>query len=166
MATKINTGVRRWSDLRGLDVMIPSEGKKAGTVEDFYFDPESSEIYALRVKVGLAGYRALTSNAINTIESNKITIANPQMIIDERHDGRLPVLRLGNSLPSYKVVSEGGTDVGTVGSILLATDPPVALHITGFEMAGRRNRTFSAHEIISYGHDVITILDQVAKKLT
>ena len=167
MATKIKTGVRRWSDLRGLDVMIPSEGRKAGTVEDFYFDPESSEVYALRIKVGLAGYRALTSNAISTIEPDKITIANPQMIIDERNDGRLPVLRLGNSLPSYKVVSESGTDVGTVGSILLAVDPPVALRITGFELAGgRRNRTFSAHEITSYGHDVITILDQVAKKLT
>jgi len=166
MATKIKTGVRKWSDLRGIDVMIPSEGKKAGTVEDFYFDPESSEIYALRIKVGLAGYRALTSNAIGTIEPDKITIANPQMIIDERHDGRLPVLRLGNSLPSYKVVSENGTDLGTVGSILLATDPPVALHITGFELAGgRRNRTFSAHEITGYGHDVITFLDQVAKKL-
>ena len=167
MATKIKTGMRRWSDLRGLAVMIPSEGKKAGTVEDFYFDTESSEIYALRIKVGLAGYQALTSNAISTIEPDKITIVNPQMLIDERHDGRLPVLRLGNSLPSYKVVSERGTDVGTIGSILLATDPPIALRITGFELAGdRRNRTFSAHEITSYGHNVITILDQVAKKLT
>lgn len=167
MATKIKTGVRRWSDLRGLDVMIPSEGKKAGTVDDFYFDAESSEVYALRIKIGLAGYRALTSNAISTIEPDNVTIANPQMIIDERHDGRLPVLRLGNTLSSYKIMSESGTFVGTVGSILLATDPPVALHITGFELAGgRRNRIFSAHEITYYGEDVITILDQVAKKLT
>ena len=167
MATKINSGIRRWSDLRGLAVMIPSEGKKAGTVEDFYFDLESSEVYALRIKVGLAGYRALTSNAISTIEPDRITIANPQMIIDERHDGRLPVLRLGSSLPSYKVVGESGTEVGRIGGILIATDPPVALHITGFELAGgRRNRTFSAHEITSYGHDVITIIDQVAKRLT
>jgi len=167
MATKINTGVRRWAQLRGLAVMIPSEGKKAGTVDDFYFDTESSEIYALRVKIGLAGYCALTSNAISTIEPDKVTIANPQMLIDERHDGRLPVLRLGNSLPSYKVMSESGKFLGTVGNILLATDPPVALRITGFELAGgRRNQTFSAHEITGYGHDDITILDQVAKKLT
>jgi sporulation protein YlmC with PRC-barrel domain len=167
MAMKINTGVRKWSELRGLNVMIPSEGKKAGTVDDFYFDAESSEIYALRIKIGLGGYRALTSNAISTIGPDSVTVANPQMLIDERHDGRLPVLRLGTSLPSYKVLSESGTFVGTVGNILLAIDPPVALRITGFELAGgRRNQIFSAHEIISYGHDVITILDQVAKKLT
>lgn len=167
MATKINTGIRRWAQLRGLDVTIPSEGRKAGTVDDFYFDTESSEIYALRVKIGLAGYRALTSNAISTIEPDKITIANPQMLIDERHDGRLPVLQLGTTLPSYKVMSESGKLVGTVGNILLAVDPPVALRISGFELVGgRRNRTFSAHEITRYEEGVITILDQVAKKLT
>lgn len=167
MATKIQTGVRRWSQLRGLDVMIPSEGKKAGTIDDFYFDAESSEVYALRIKVGLGGYQALTSNAISTIGPDAITIDNPYMLIDERHDGRLPVLQLGNTLPSYKVVSESGTSIGTIGNILLAVDPPIALRITGFELAGgRRNSTFSAHEITSYGHDVITILDQVAKQLT
>ncbi len=167
MATKINTGVRRWSQLRGIDVMIPSEGKKAGVVDDFYFDAESNEVYALRVKIGLAGYRGLTSNAISTIEQDKVTIVNPQMLIDERHDGRLPVLQLGNSLPSYKVMSESGKLVGTVGNILLAVDPPIALHIAGFELTGgRRNSTFSAHEITRYEEGVITILDQVAKKLS
>ena len=31
--------IRRWSELKGLKVTIPSEGRNVGEVEDFYFQP-------------------------------------------------------------------------------------------------------------------------------
>ncbi len=31
--------IRKWSELKGLKVAIPSEGRNAGEVEDFYFQP-------------------------------------------------------------------------------------------------------------------------------
>jgi uncharacterized protein YrrD len=94
------------------------------------------------------------------------------MLTEEKHDGRLPVLPLGQSLLSYRVLSEKGNVVGSIGNILLDTSRPVALHITAFELSGGlrdritgRHPTFSANEIVRYGEDVIVIIDQAAKRL-
>ncbi len=70
---------RKWTDMRGMAVSIPGEGKTVGTVEDFYFDTGSNEVYALYVKVGVYGYRALTSNAISTVERDAVTIGGKQL---------------------------------------------------------------------------------------
>lgn len=164
--------VRRWTDLRGLAVVIISEGRKAGSLEDFYFDPGTNEVYALRIKTGFFGYKALLSSFINSIGQDAITINTEEMLTEEKHDGRLPVLPLGESLLSYKVMSEKGNVVGNVGNVLLDTSRPVALHITAFELSGGlrdrltgRYPTFSANEVVRYGEDVIVIIDQAAKRL-
>ena len=167
-----NEYVRKWSDLRGLPVVIISEGRKAGTLEDFYFDPGTNEVYALRLKTGFFGYKALLSSAINAIGQDAITVNTEEMLTEEKHDGRLPVLPLGGSLLSYRVLSEKGNVVGSIGNVLLDTSRPVALHITAFELSGGlrdrltgRYPTFSANEIVRYGEDVIVIIDQAAKRL-
>lgn len=167
-----NEYIRRWTELRGLAVVIISEGRKAGTLEDFYFDPGTNEVYALRLKTGLFGNKALLSSAINAIGQDAITVNTEEMLTEEKHDGRLPVLPLGQSLLSYRVLSEKGNVVGNVGNILIDTSRPVALHITAFELSGGlrdrltgRYPTFSANEIVRYGEDVIVIIDQAAKRL-
>ncbi|HZU69269.1 MAG TPA: PRC-barrel domain-containing protein [Ktedonobacteraceae bacterium] len=154
---------RKWTDLRGIAVTIPSEGKRAGTVEDFYFDPESNEVYALYVNVGVYGYRALTTNVISTIEHDAITIANDQMLINPAHDGRLPVLHKGHELLAFKVKDEKGKIVSTVSNIVLATYPPVALRVTMFELAN--GRTIDANGIAIYERDSIVLMPQVARRL-
>ena len=63
---------RKWSDLRGLAVVTLYDGKKAGTCDDFYFDPATQQIYALRVKTGLFGRRALLVTDINGIGKDAI----------------------------------------------------------------------------------------------
>src|SRR5215472_9633788 len=68
------SSIRNWFDLRGLPVTIPSEGRNMGTVEDFYYKVGTNAIYALRVKVGFSGFKALTSSAISTIDRNAVTI--------------------------------------------------------------------------------------------
>jgi uncharacterized protein YrrD len=167
-----NEYIKRWTELRGLPIVIISQGRKAGTLEDFYFDPGTNEVYALRLKTGFFGYKALLSSAINAIGKDAITINTEEMLTEEKHDGRLPVLPLGESLLSYKVMSEKGNVVGNVGNILIDTSRPVALRITAFELSGGlRDRitghypTFSANEIVRYGEDVIVIIDQAAKRL-
>jgi len=154
---------RKWTDMRGMAVSIPGEGKTVGTVEDFYFDTGSNEVYALYVKVGVYGYRALTSNAISTVERDAVTIANDQMLINPDHDGRLPVLHMGHELLSYKVKDERGKQLSTVSNVILATYPPVALRVTMFELAG--GRTISANEIAVYERDAIVLIAQVARRL-
>jgi sporulation protein YlmC with PRC-barrel domain len=155
--------IRNWFDLRGRPVTIPREGRRLGTVDDFYFKDETNAIYALRVKIGFLGFKALVSSAIRTIEPDAVTVASDQMLIDESNGGELDQLPLGNNLISSKVMSESGTFKGTISNILLATYPPLALRIAAFQLTD--GRTFSAKEVTSYGNGVVYILDRAAKKL-
>lgn len=154
---------RKWTDLRGIAVTIPSEGKTAGKVEDFYFDPESNEVYALYVNVGVYGYRALTTNAISTVERDAITIANDQMLINPAHDGRLPVLHRGHELLMFKVKDEKGNAISTVSNVVIATYPPVAMRVAAFELAN--GRTVDANGVGVYERDAIILMAQAARRL-
>jgi uncharacterized protein YrrD len=155
--------LRNWLDLRGLPVTIPSEGRRAGIVDDFYYKEGTNAVYALRVKTGFLGFKALAASAISTVDPRAVTVANEQMLIDESNGGDLTQLPLGSNLLAFKVLSESGTFLGTVGNILLATYPPVALHIAAFRLAG--GRTFSAEEVTGYGTGIMYILDKAAKRL-
>jgi hypothetical protein len=155
--------IRNWFDLRGLHVNIPSEGRSAGTVEDFYYKAGTNAIYALRIKIRLSGYIALATSAISTIDKNAVTIASEEMLIDESNGGDLMELPLGNNLLGYNVLSESGNSLGTIEGILLATYPPVALRIAAFKLAD--GKIFSAEEVTNYGRSELYILDKVAKRL-
>ena len=155
--------IRNWFDLRGLPVTIPSEGRSVGIVDDFYYDAGSNAIYALRVKSGLSGFKALAASAISTIAQNAVTVASEEMLIDESNGGDLTDLPQGNNLLSYRVLSESGNSLGSIENILLATNPPVALRIAAFQLVG--GKIFSAEEVKSYGRDELFILDKVAKRL-
>ena len=157
--------IRNWSELRGLPVTIPGEGRSAGIVEDFYYKLETNSIYALRVKpssFGL-GYRVLSASAIRTIERAAITIASDVMLIPEENSGHLLELPTGSSLLACIVKNENGDMVGKVSGILVATDPPVALRIAGFQLDG--GRQFSANEATDYDGNVIYMLNKAASRL-
>jgi len=165
-----NKSIRKWTDLYGL--AVETGGKKVGTVEDFYLEPETNAVRALRVKVGVLGYRELQASAISAIERDRITIANEYMLAEERTDGRLPALLLGRSLLAYKVVSEKGTSVGKVSNMLIDTSTPVALRVAAFELdsgsherSGQRHPIFTANEVTAYERDTIFILDKAARRL-
>ena len=155
--------IRSWFELRGLPVTIPGEGRRVGTADDFYYKDGTNAIYALRVKTGLSGFKALAASAISTIARDAVTVASEEMLIDESNGGELTELPLGNNLLYYKILNESGSSLGTVGNILLATNPPVALRIAAFQLAG--SKTFSAQEVTRYEKGVIYILDKAAKRL-
>jgi len=165
-----NKSIRKWTDLYGL--AVETGGKKVGTVEDFYLEPETNAVRALRVKVGVLGYRELQASAISSIERDRITIANEYMLAEERTDGRLPALLLGRNLLAYKVVSEQGTPVGKVSNVLIDTSTPVALRVAAFELgsdsrdrSGKRHPIFTANEVTAYERDTVFILDKAARRL-
>lgn len=165
-----NSSIRTWTSIRGLPVISLDSTLKLGTVEDFYFEPEEGSVRALRINKGIYGYNSLAANVINTIERDRITVENSETVIEENHDGRLSQLPLGHALLSNNVVGENGDTIGVVTNILMQTNPPIALHVAGFEIAKdrnerRRRRTFSADEVTDYKRGTIFIMDQVAKKL-
>jgi uncharacterized protein YrrD len=155
--------IRKWSEIRGMPVVIVSEGRNAGTVEDFYYKLEINSIYALRINAGINGYRILSASAISTIERASITIASDMMLIDEANSGHLLELPTSTSLLSSVVKNENGDVLGKVNGILLATDPPVALRIAGYQLDN--GRRFSANAVTDYDGNAVYILNKVANGL-
>ena len=155
--------IRNWFDLRGLPVVITREGRSVGTVEDFYYKLETNSIYALRIRVGVLGYRALSASAISTIERAAVTIASDSMLIEEANSGHLLDLPTSSSLLSSVVKSEDGNTLGKVSGILLATDPPVALRIAAYQLDN--GKQFSANEVTDYDGNVMYILNKAANRL-
>jgi len=164
---------KRWSNLHGMAVVTIDSGKKVGTLEDFYFQPQTNSVLALYVKTGILGHRALMTSSINAIGADAITFADESLLIEEKSHSELSALPLGRSLLTYKVLSEGGTVVGTIGNIVFDTSIPTNLRVITFELAGGiRNRfsghypSFSSTQVVRYGQDVLVIPDSVALPLT
>ncbi len=164
---------KRWSELHNIAIVTIDSGKKVGTLEDFYFEPRTNSVYALYVKTGVFGHRALKSTTINAIGTDAITFADENNLIEEKADELLATLPLGRALLTYKVLSEGGTVVGNVGNVLFDTSVPASLRVIAFELAGGlRNKlsghypTFSSSQVVRYGEDVLVIPDSVALPLT
>jgi sporulation protein YlmC with PRC-barrel domain len=156
--------IRKWSDIYNLAVTIPSEGKTAGIVQDFYFKAETNAVYALLVHTRLSGDLALPVIGIKNVGTNAITIPNEEMLLRA-----LPPLPQGKDLRGSKVVSEDGAEVGTIGEVWLAVDPPISMHIVALELAGghaSRSRSFSADDVVRYAEDnIVVIYDRIARRL-
>ena len=166
-----NTSTRKWSDIRGLAVVAINTGKKLGTVEDFYFDPQTSAVRALLVKTGLFGHRAILSSSINAVGLDAVTVADEASLIEERDDDRLPTMPLGQVLLKYRILSEAGIVIGTVGNVLLDTTPST-MHIDYFELTGGLRERITGHypivpakSVVRYGQDVIVIANETAQAL-
>jgi uncharacterized protein YrrD len=163
---------RKWSDLRGMAVISLTNGNKVGSVNDFYFDPVTSQVYAFRVKTGLLSHKILHVTDIRGIGHDAITTPTEEAIQSESEDSKLSSLPNGESLPSYKVMSASGTVVGTVGEVLLDTSNPSAVQITGIVLSGGLLQHLGVHsqtmikaQDIHYGQHVLVIPDVVAQAL-
>jgi sporulation protein YlmC with PRC-barrel domain len=157
---------KKWSDLQGLVVYVPKQGKPLGTVEDFFFKEGTNAVYSLLVRTRVQGDYSLPVIAIKTISSGRVNIDNENLLIKA-----LPPLPTSESLVGRKVVGESGSEVGTIGEVWLETEPPTALRIGGLELAepdGRRSRRaklFTADAVASYDDDMVVIHDQIARQL-
>ncbi len=172
----VGQSIKKWTDLKDLAVVAIANGSKVGTLEDFYFDPsvnaEANSIRGFRVKTGMFSHRVLPASAINAIGTDAVTIDDEEMLHHEKEEAEFSTLPLGQSLLSYKVMSEGGTLIGTIGNMLLDITTPNALHIYAFELSGGlRSRisghysTFYAQQVVRYGQDVLVIPDAVGTEL-
>jgi uncharacterized protein YrrD len=163
---------RKWSEMHGMAIVTLAEGKKVGTLDDFYFDVTTSNIYALRIKTSLFGHKLLPIALINSIGQDAIIIQNDVALSDESADDKLSTYGLGRNLLSYKIMSASGNVIGLVGNLLIETSAPKALRIAEFEFSGslrerisKRYQSFSSSQLLQYGHDVLVVPDEVAQLL-
>lgn len=162
----------KWPALHGIAVVALSDGKKIGSCDDFYFEPQTQRIYALRVKTGLLSHKVIPVASINAIGQDAITIPTGEALRNESDDARIATLISGEALHQYRVMSTGGTLVGTLRNVLLDTRTPNGLRVAAFELSGGLREqlsgkypTFPASKVVSYGHDVLVIPDEVAQSL-
>jgi len=163
---------KKWSALRGTAVVTLSDGKKIGSCDDFYFEPQTQNIYALRVKTGLLSHKIVPVASINAVGQDAITIPNEDALRSESDDPRVGSLISGEGLNKYRVMSAGGTLVGNIGTALLDVSTPAALRVAAFELSGGireqlsgKYPTFAASQVVSYGQDVLIVPDEVAQSL-
>jgi sporulation protein YlmC with PRC-barrel domain len=166
MRTITNSTSVKWSDLRGLVVYVPKQGKPLGTVEDFFFKEGTNAVDALLVRTRVHGSYSLPVRALKTLGGGRVTIDNENMLIKA-----LPPLPTSKDLIGRNVVGESGDKVGTIGEIWLNTEPLTAMRIAGLELAGsdgrsqRHAKIFTADSIATYDDDTMIIHDQIARKL-
>jgi uncharacterized protein YrrD len=163
---------KKWSELQGLTAVSINNGKRAGTLEDFYLDVQNSDVRALLIKTGIVGHRALLTSSIAAIGQHALTFTDENFLIKESDDPDLPKTPLGRGLISYRVLTQGGNVVGTIGNIILDISIPAKMKIAEFELTGSlfshlsgNFPTFKASEIIRYGHDVIIVSDAAITSL-
>jgi uncharacterized protein YrrD len=145
--------IRRWSELKGLKVTVPSEGRNVGEVEDFYFQLGTNSIYALCVRTRLEGIKALPSRVIEGITSDAVIIKSEEML-----SKRIPPYPLGTTLLSAQVKGEDGKNAGVVADILIRVIPIVALHVAGYEIADASGRRSSPRKVLDA--DAVTQYDE------
>lgn len=153
----------KWSDLYNLDVIVPSEGKSLGKIEDFFFKEGTNAVYALCVHTRLHGNLSLPVTGIVAVEKDRVAIRNPQMLAKA-----LPPLGRGQLLLARKVVGSKGSELGTIKDVVISVDPPASMHLAGFEMLrGSSLRTFNAAIVSHYddGDNSVVIYDQSTRKM-
>ena len=158
--------VRKWSELRGLKVAIPSQGKNAGIVEDFYFQLGTNSIYALGVRTPLAGIKALPANVIKDIVADAVIIDSERMLTT-----RIPPFPLGSSLLNSTVKGENEKEAGTITEILIGTVPINALRVVGYEVTDNASRRSNQHKVLRsdavqhYDESLMIVDNQAIAKL-
>ncbi|GCE48078.1 PRC-barrel domain protein [Thermosporothrix hazakensis] len=158
-----NNTLIKWADLRNRAVYVPKLGKSLGTIVDFYFEEDTGAINALRVRTRVEGDYALPVMALKRLESDRVTIANENMLIR-----LLPAHPQSEALIGRPVVDEKDNVLGRVSDIWLATEPLVALRLGALEITpegSSRTKTFPADAIVSSTSERIVIQNQVARKL-
>src|SRR5689334_9296147 len=163
--------IHKWSDIEGLAAVAIDTGKKAGTISDFLFDPKSGIIHAFQVKTGLFGHHLLPTSVVNGLGEHAVTFTNEDALLRESDKG-LAAFPFGKEVQNYRVLSEGGTLVGTIKNILIDISSPGNIQIVALELTGGlrdrltgRYPTLAADKIVHYGHDVVVISDTVAQSL-
>ena len=159
-----NQAVRRWSEMYKMDVVVPSEGKTLGKVEDIFVKEGTNAVYSLCVRTRLHGDLSLPVTGIIAVEQDRVLVQNARMLARS-----LPPHARGSQLLSRKLVAaKDGRELGSVKDVFIAVEPVVAMRVAGFEVLhGSSTRTLGADGVAHYNDEDNSIIvhDQTAKKI-
>jgi uncharacterized protein YrrD len=108
-------------DLKGRAVVTLSDAAKVGSVDDVLFDAQYREVLGFRVKKGglLSGTEALLRSNVSAVGADAITVPSPDAINAEERFAELAGAAAFKQAQGTRVVTEGGTLLGTVDEVEL-----------------------------------------------
>jgi len=121
------------SDLKGRAVVTLSDAAKVGQVDDVLFDATYRRVLGFRVKRGAFGHAdALPRESVTAVGADALTVASPDAINDEHRFADLAGAASLGQVHGTKVVTEGGTLVGTIAEVDI--DDTVE-HVTAYTLS-------------------------------
>jgi uncharacterized protein YrrD len=155
--------------LKGLAIVSVEEGEKIGTVDGIVFDLERRRVAAYRVGGGglfRSSRNLVEIDDVKSLGPDALMIANRRLVRDDpegRRYGQLPDLP---ALTNVRVVTENGTFVGSIESIII---DEATGRITEFEVSGggmlsafRKNRFVPNSDVRHIGRDIAVVPDHYA----
>jgi uncharacterized protein YrrD len=155
--------------LKGIAVVSIAQGEKVGTVDNILFDLENRRVIAFKLtKPGLlrSGGIVLRMTDVENIGKDAVMIKNKEAIRELKAERDLQSRPDLGTLSALRVVSEDGTFVGNVATVQFEPRNGVITDVeitgTGFMDRLRRNQTVPAHQVLSFGSDVVVVPDKYA----
>ena len=156
------------SHLKGISVISVAEGKKLGTVDRAYFDPERRTVVGLVVYEGgglLSSEqdrsRVIDASEIHSLGPDALMVADESVMRGEETTARYLELMDLNELVARKAVTEGGTQVGEVASVDVDEKTFTLRAIEVSPGFFQTNREIPAEQIVSVGRDVVVVSNEV-----
>lgn len=151
------------SELKGRAVVTLSDAAKVGHVDDVFFDAEYRRVVGFRLKRGVfAQAEALARDGVTAIGPDALTVPSPEVINDQgRFAGMVGAATL-DEMQGTKVVSEGGTLVGTIDDVEVDEDvrtvTAYVLSVGLWDRLRHGGHTIGAHEMLRLGEGGIMIV--------
>jgi len=163
--------IMKASDLKGRAVVTLSDAAKVGHVDDVLFDATYRRVLGFRVKRGAFDHAdALPRDSVTSVGTDALTVDSPDAINAE---GRFADLVGATSLGQVhgtKVVTNGGTLVGTIAEVEI--DDAVrrvdayTLSVPLLDKLRHRAPALQAEDVLRLGEDGIMIVpDAVGQAL-
>ena len=109
----------KFHDLRGTPILSVEVAQQLGTVDDVFMRLSDQLVLALRVKTGgvFGGHKALLLQDVKSIGRDAVTVDDVGKLSDEDAVPSLKDAANRDAVEGARVISEGGTEVGTVSDI-------------------------------------------------
>lgn len=153
----------KFHDLRGSRILSVEAAEQLGTVDDLFMHLNDQLVVALRVKTGgvFGGHKALLLQDVKSIGRDAVTVDDASKLNDLDAVPALQDAASRDAVEGARVISEGGTDIGTVSDIDADfTSGAIHGYVLGSNLLDRlqhREHLIPAATVRSIGHKTIVV---------
>jgi uncharacterized protein YrrD len=155
--------------IRGLTVINIADGTQVGTVDQVFLDLVAKQVAGFSITNGVGPFGGSRDSAPTVAASNVHSLGADALMLDDvtaAHaawvDGQYGALVSLDDLAGRKVVTEGGTDIGTVASVEFDEH---TFGLTAVEVSPgflKSHTRIPLAQLIRIGQDVLVVADAAA----